>query len=325
MQHPEAMQNRMEALFTCIPSAMIPAILTLIKADINYVRWHNDRTFQFSGYLDSLVLPPSLVLSSKKKKMIVDTLSDVFSKLYNDFFAHRGSNCRFNNRERFKEEYRRLNFQKMNICPACLGQMYLGKAQLDHYFPKKQIREREIVFPLGHKGGQLVNHPGCLANVYVPYIRSGEKKFSTRMVGDPGNRIVKIEVLPDEDLLEKERIDRFVTTYNLENVWTERISFHYNILMQRALTEFSTLYSMGKSISEIEVGDFLWNKLVLESDKDALFQVGYQFEFINYVISISTMPDSFHAFYKELIKRLKIKKKTTFNHPYLNSGFCESL
>ncbi|WP_408895291.1 hypothetical protein [Paenibacillus taichungensis] len=350
MEHPEAMRNRMEVLFKNIPTALIPQIIAFLEADQNYVTDRDSHFFQFSGYLNTLKIP-----TENAATLILETISQVFGKLYNDFFGHKKNGHINNNREMFKEEYRQVNSRKENICPACLGQLYLGKAQLDHYFPKSQFPalvmhpynlvpicmecnsaigtqenkgkgERIPSWPLSDYS---VNSPGCLVNVYIPFIRSAEKKISAKLVGAPGNRVIEINALSSKDPIENERIKRFVATFNLEKVWTDRIPFHYNILMQRTLSEFTALYEqrapVGQTVEKNEVGDYLWYRLVLTADEDSVYEIGYQFEFLCYAVSIATVPVSFHAFYTELIKRLKKKSENTVKTPHFYDSYIEPI
>ncbi|KJS50645.1 MAG: hypothetical protein VR66_01685 [Peptococcaceae bacterium BRH_c23] len=333
LKHPEAMRNRMRELFVVLPSTLMPVFIGSLKGDLNYAQDHQSSTFQFTGYLGTAFAG---MLADTQRKVVIDTIKKVFEKLYDDFFGHKEENATCNNRDLFKEEYKRLNGLREHVCPACLGLLHIGKAQLDHYFPKslfpalviqpfnivpicmecnssvgnKQNKGKGNRVPAWPLVGEAVNDPGCMTGVYLPYIRSAERKFKAVVVGNPGNRVIRFEPLSSAAPVEGERIRRHVATFNLEKVWTDRIPFHFNILMHRTLSEFTRLYedhvTASKMVTQDEVGEFLWNKLVLNSD-DALYDVGYQFEFVSYVISLATTPASFHAFYRELIKRMNTR------------------
>jgi len=336
MKHPGAMRNRMQELFAVLPSTLMPAFIVSFKEDLSYVQDHQSSTFQFTGYLGTAFAG----MLDEDREVVVDTIKKVFDKLYNDFFGYKEENATCNNRDLFKKEYSQLNGLREHVCPACLGLLHIGKAQLDHYFPKslfpalviqpfnivpicmecnssvgnKQNKGKGNRVPAWPLDGEAVNDPGCLTGIYLPYIRSAERKFKAVVVGNPGNRVIRFEPLSSAAPVEGERIRRHVATFNLEKVWTDRIPFHFNILMQRTLSEFARLYedrvTAGKMVTQEEVGDFLWNKLVLNTD-DALYDVGYRFEFVSYVISLATMPVSFHAFYGEMIKRMKTRRRKT--------------
>jgi hypothetical protein len=352
LKHPRAMRTRMKEIFTVIPSTVMPMFISCLKEDLTFDQGHESRTFQFNGYMGTAFLG---VFTADQRKKVIDKIVEVFGKFYDDFFDHQDANAAQNNRDIFKQEYSRLNGWRAHVCPACLGQLHMGKAQLDHYFPKslfpslviqpynivpicmecnssvgkKQYRGKGNKVPAWPEDGEVANNPGCLTGVYLPYIRSGERKFSAVLDDNPGNRKFQLRPLSSAAPDETERIRRHVATFNLERVWTDRIPFHFNVLMQHALSDFARLYTDrvadGKTITREELGDFLWNKIVLNTD-DALYDVGYQFEFISYAISISTTPVSFHAFYREMIKRLKTRQKKSMPLlPHIYDSYSERI
>lgn len=349
LQHPGAMRNRLRELFTDMTDAMMAELVRILKEDLNYIRGHKIAGFRFAGFLEEVYKGLDRTLRGK----IVKQIATVFEKLYDDFFGYIQVGSELNNRDRFKEEYRRVNGHRQHVCPACLGQLQLNKAQLDHYFPKSLFPALSVqpfnLVPIcsecntsigkkRHKGkgnrvptwpspDDAVNQPDCLDGTYLPFIRSAERKFKAVVAGSPGSRFVLVHPLSTAAPNEKERLRRHVATFNLENVWTDRVPFHFNMLMQRTLSEFAQLHrerkQNQKKIDREEVGDFLWNKLILNTD-DALYEIGYQFEFVSYVISITTTPESFYAFYRELLKRLDTRKQKALSPiPHIFDGYTE--
>ncbi|CQR52614.1 hypothetical protein [Paenibacillus riograndensis] len=348
MKHPGAMRHRMKELFSTLPVTAIPFFISCLEEDLRFNLNHHQETYHFPGFLNTVFQG---ILTVDETKKAIDQLPKIFEKFYSDFFDHKESHTLKTNRDRFKDEYIRLNSSKENICPACLGQMHMGKAQLDHYFPKslfpalvihpfnivpicmecnssvgkKQDRGKGNRVPAWPEDGEAINEPGCLNGVFLPYIRSGQQKFKSRIDGTPGNRVIKVEPLSTAASDEAERIRRHVDTFNLEKAWTNRIPFHFNVLMQRTLSEFARVYTdrvaIGGTVTKEEVGDFLWNKLVLNTE-DTLYEVGYQFEFVSYVISMATTPECFHPFYKELLKRMEIRtRKAMPTVPHIYDSF----
>lgn len=278
------------------------SFLNSIKNDINFIEHIDNASFSFSAYIHKL-----------------DNENEInkhFNRYYSDFFDYEVGGG--NNRHHFKEEYKRVNPINFHMCPACLGEMNLNNAQLDHYFPKSTFPSLVIhpynLVPLciscntaigGGKGNRPPTNPlkpedaneaGSLGKVFIPYKIAGIKTINLTFEGKNGKRVKTVA----KDIQNKQHVQNHTDTFNLESVWTERlVNTHKNIVHQ--IVEH--FISLEKPTRE-EVGDYIWKNMLSHSDIKINIMDNY-FLRASYLKFLGSNIVQFNTLYCEVLLQLK--------------------
>ncbi|QNK54698.1 hypothetical protein [Paenibacillus sp. PAMC21692] len=300
-------------------------IIAAIRLDLDYAKNLDCSAFSFASY----------GIFAKLNEVEKAACQKIFGDFYDRFFSHKTSGGTMNNRHRFKEEYEAENRLVSKICPACLGNMDLGKAQLDHYFPKSHFPTLSVqpfnLVPVcsdcnstvgseEDKGkGNTVptspldetrhNTPGCLKHIFIPYHRSGQKKIIAKVEGSPTHPAIRVQALQKESADTRQQVANHVATYKLDRVWTQKLPIVHLTLIEQAIVDLKSEYFRRKTeghppgeFESEELTHYLMGKYVFNSDK-VVYRISDRFLLSNYAMWLTQSADAMTAFSKELNRR----------------------
>ncbi|WP_341278620.1 HNH endonuclease signature motif containing protein [Paenibacillus sp. FSL H8-0537] len=264
----------------------------------------------------------------------LDLLKTLFTRFYNDFFNYEenGSNLRWH----FKEEYKLENPDNFYLCPACLGELNLDKAQLDHYFPKSThlalVIHPNNLIPLciscnsttgGGKGDKIPTNPaiptqanriGCLEDAYLPYESYGLGRVKMLVGGTPGKRMAQLTTMKAAD---RTPLLNHAETYDLNRVWTSRLHNANTTLIHRLVDAFRHTFETDGKLDSAAIAHFLQHSIIQGAEYKSSKIENY-FILANYTVWILGEPNAWITLIDELQKRLEEEKKLNFKQkqPY---------
>jgi len=300
-------------------------IIAAIRLDLDYAKNRDCSAFSFASY----------EIAAKLNEDEKAACQKIFGDFYDRFFGHKASGSTMNNRHRFKEEYEAENRLVSKICPACLGTMDLGKAQLDHYFPKSHFPALSVqpynlvpvcsdcnssvgseenkgkgnTVPTSPRDATQHNKPGCLTSIFIPYHRSGQTRIIAKVEGSPAHPAIRVRALRKESADTRQQVENHVATFKLDRVWTLKLPIIHLTLIEQAIIDLKSEYYKRKTEGcppgEFEFGElkqYLMKKYVFNSDK-VVYRIGDRFLLANYAMWLTQSADAMTAFSNELNRR----------------------
>ncbi|WP_374187309.1 hypothetical protein ACEPPU_14540 [Priestia aryabhattai] len=317
--------NKSKSFFEKFPDSLERRhIRKAMYLDFNYTKNIDCSNFKFSSYI-----------IHNYDDEFHEKFRGFFEEFYDKFFSSNREKG-FNNRHQFKEEYSKENLIVSLVCPACLGDLNLSKAQLDHYFPKslypaliiqpynlvpicsdcntsmgtKENQGKGSKVPTSPLDNKKHNEEGCLRTVFIPYQRSGYKKITSSVLGKPGHRNINVKALKKEEEDIKLQVENHVNTFNINKVWTDRLPIINNIIVHQAVVDFRWAYcelvktsGKGAELSHDQIKSYLWEKYIHDSDK-IVYQIGNRFLLANYAAWLYQSSHGFEVFFREVHRRL---------------------